>query len=107
MRIAPAALVLIPAAALFAAAAEAHSDTRRGFALTRHWCAGCHAVVPGRASTNPDAPTFRAIADERSSTAYALRVFLRTPHPSMPNFVLAPADIDEIASYIVSLKSRR
>jgi len=47
------------------------------------------------------------IAAEPSATEYSLRVFLRTPHPTMPNFVLNTDDIEDLASYIASLKTRQ
>ena len=50
---------------------------------------------------------FVDVAAEPSTTEYSLRVFLRTPHPTMPNFVLNATDIEDIASYIVSLKPSR
>ena len=33
-----------------------------------------------------------------------LRVFLRTPHRDMPNFILAEEETDNIIAYIHSLK---
>ena len=39
-----------------------------------------------------------------SATNMSLRVFLRTPHPSMPNLVLQPDDVDDLVDYILSLK---
>jgi cytochrome c len=85
----------------------AMADLRRGRALAEQWCSRCHAVAPNEAARDPDAPDFADVSAERSATAYGLRVFLRTPHATMPNFILDPDDIDDIASYIVSLKRRR
>jgi mono/diheme cytochrome c family protein len=62
---------------------------------------------PKESSPNAKAPSFSAIALEPSATEYALHVFLRTPHPTMPNFVLQPDDIDDIVSYVVSLKPKK
>ncbi len=83
---------------------EAKADARRGRALAEQWCSQCHAVAPNEAAGDPAAPDFPEIAQEPSATAYALRVFLRTPHATMPNFILAPDDIEDIVSYILSLK---
>jgi BolA family transcriptional regulator, general stress-responsive regulator len=33
----------------------------------------------------------------------AIKVFLRSPHPSMPNFILSSEEIDSLAAYIHSL----
>ena len=37
-------------------------------------------------------------------TATALRVWLQTSHPTMPNIMLAPNDMDNVVAYILSLK---
>jgi mono/diheme cytochrome c family protein len=76
----------------------------RGEVLAQQWCSQCHGVRPNEASANPKAPSFSAIASESSATEYSLRVFLKTPHPTMPNFKLQPDDIDELVSYVLSLK---
>jgi hypothetical protein len=36
----------------------------------------------------------------------SLRAFLMTPHPSMPNYRLAPQEIDDVVTYILSLRRR-
>ena len=81
----------------------ASADARRGQALAEEWCSSCHAVAPN-AARNPAAPAFAEIAAEPSATEYGLRVFLRTPHATMPNFVLKPNEIDDIVSYIRALR---
>jgi cytochrome c len=88
------------------AATGASADATRGKALVQQGCASCHAVEPGQQSPNPKAPTFSAIAGEPSTTAYGLHVFLQTTHATMPNFVINPDDIDDIVSYILSLKAK-
>ncbi len=85
----------------------AKADATRGQALSEQWCAQCHGVRPGMSSSNAKAPTFSAIALEPSATEYSLRTFLRTPHSTMPNFILKPDDIDDIVEYIVSLKPQK
>jgi cytochrome c len=84
----------------------AKAETARGQALAEQWCAQCHGVRPHEASANPKAPSFSAIAAESSATEYALRVFLKTPHPTMPNFKLQPDDIDDLVGYLLSLKPK-
>jgi mono/diheme cytochrome c family protein len=85
---------------------EAKADARRGRVFAEQWCSECHAVAPNDAAGDPAAPDFPEIAEEPSATAYALRVFLRTPHVTMPNFILVPDDIEDIISYILSLRRR-
>jgi mono/diheme cytochrome c family protein len=92
---------------VFLARDDARADAARGHVLSEQWCAQCHGVRPGMSSSNPKAPSFPAIALEPSATEYSLRTFLRTPHPTMPNFILKPDDIDDIVDYIISLKTRK
>ena len=89
---------------LFACTRETNANPYRGRILAQQWCAQCHGVPPNELSADANAPSFSAIAQEPSATEYALRVFLRTPHPTMPNFVLKPHDVDDLVSYIVSLR---
>ena len=39
-----------------------------------------------------------------STTSVALKVFLKTPHATMPNIILSEAEIDALAAYILSLR---
>ena len=52
------------------------------------WPSGGAAVprhAADQASPGQGAPSFSQIAAEPSATEMSLRVFLRTPHPTMPN----------------------
>jgi mono/diheme cytochrome c family protein len=98
--------VLILAAAV-ATIGEARADAGRGAALAERWCSQCHGVRPNEASAEPKTPSFSEIAAEPSATEPSLRVFLRTPHPTMPNFILQPGDIDDLVNYILSMKPAR
>jgi mono/diheme cytochrome c family protein len=89
------------------AASHAKADAARGQVLAEQWCSQCHGVHPNEASANPKSPTFPAIAAEASITENSLRVFLRTPHSTMPNIMLKPDDTDDIVEYLLSLKLRR
>src|ERR1051325_4819504 len=86
---------------------NARADAARGLALAERWCSQCHGVRPNDASLTPKVPTFPAITAEPSATNPSLRVFLRTPHASMPNLILQPDDIDDLVDYILSLKPAR
>ena len=89
------------------AAGDAQGAAPRGESLAQSWCSQCHAVKPDQSSANPAAPRFSDVAAEPSMTEYALRAFLKTPHPTMPNIMMKPDDLDDIVSYILSLKPRR
>jgi mono/diheme cytochrome c family protein len=100
------------AVALVATAAVAHAedgDAAAGHAFARNACQPCHAVeaelrkprriVIGRA--------FRDVANTSGMTATAIRVFLRTSHPKMPNPILTLEGRDDVIAYILSLRVPR
>jgi mono/diheme cytochrome c family protein len=88
------------------AIAQEFGDAQAGRDFAREVCAVCHAVE-GEAvgSPHPDAPNFRRIAIEPGMTATAISVILRTPHRQMPDLVLSPDEIRDVAAYILTLKN--
>lgn len=107
LRRATGAAFMVSALAASAAVCEARADAARGLALAERWCSECHGVRPNQASRTAKIPTFPEIAAEPSATEMSLRVFLRTAHPSMPNLVLQPDDLDDLVDYIMSMKPAR
>lgn len=86
-------------------AAAQSADPSIGRRLAETSCAACHRID---ASSPPKtaslaAPSFVAISRMPSTTELAIKVFLRTSHKSMPNFILTPEEIDSVAAYIVGL----
>ncbi len=83
-------------------------DPAAGARLVRADCAACHAVGadPDTRSPDPRAPRFLDVARMPSTTELSIKVFLRSSHRNMPNFILSPEEIDGIASYILSLKKK-
>jgi mono/diheme cytochrome c family protein len=82
-------------------------DVTRGGELAQRWCRECHAI--GRDEKErvyTEVPTFAEIAQLPSTTEVSLRAFLQTPHPNMPNIMLAPDEIDELVAYILDLKEK-
>src|SRR5215213_7074105 len=100
-------LALVGVLTAWAAIGEARADPARGLALAERWCAQCHGVRPNQASPGQGAPSFSQIAAEPSVTEMSLRVFLRTPHPTMPNLILGPDELDDLVGYILSMKPAR
>ena len=87
-------------------AAQETGDPKKGAALARSVCAQCHAVRNGELrSPNPMAPSFSNVAKAPGMTDRALRVWLQSSHPTMPNFILTDDDRNNIIVYILSLKS--
>jgi cytochrome c len=104
------AAVVVLAALLFvrlhnASAATLPPDSASpGHRLADAWCKQCHAIEPGTSGTANTAPDFPAIANQPSTTALSLKVFLKTSHRSMPNLMIAPDQADDLVDYIISLK---
>jgi cytochrome c len=94
-------LALAVMAGTAAVAQEMHGDVAVGRRLAERWCASCHQLA---GTVKEPAASFPQIARMPSTTALALRVFLRTSHPTMPNVTLTPADTDDLVAFILSLK---
>ena len=99
----------IIAAMIWATASGAQAaqvgSAQQGLRLARETCAQCHLVDKGAGrSTNPNAPTFEAIANTPGLTTAALAVALQTSHSTMPNLVIKGDDANDIIAYILSLK---
>jgi cytochrome c2 len=95
------------AATAFNAAAQ-EGDIARGHAFAREACKMCHVVEPEEEAprTLDIGPAFRAIANTPGMTATALRVFLTSSHPKMPNLILKPDRTADVIAYILSLRDR-
>lgn len=89
-----------------AALPQDRGDVGQGHMFAEQICAQCHAVEPGQTrSPNRAAPAFPNIVASPGLTATAIRVWLQTPHPTMPNIVLNNSEKDNIVAYLVSLKA--
>jgi len=94
-----------PAAAADTLPTPAPTDIEQGQAVARAWCAGCHQVEPGGKEPFAEVPSFVAVARMPSTTGSALRAFLSTPHPNMPQVKLKASELDAIIAYVLSLKN--
>jgi mono/diheme cytochrome c family protein len=95
------ALVLAPSAW----AQTPTGDAAMGHMFARDLCAQCHIVEdPQTPPASIGAPTFFDIANNPAITVMSLKAFLMTPHDRMPNFVIGRGDIDNVISYILSLR---
>ena len=87
-----------------AAETQEAGNVEAGHAYAKKVCAECHAVERGETEIlNP--PSFQIVADSPGITERALAVWLRNPHPNMPDFILQQADMENVIAYIMSLKS--
>ena len=94
-----------------AAAVGAHAqdgDVGAGHAFAREACNACHMVEAKQKKPRRIVigPAFRDIANTRGMTTTALRVFLTTSHPKMPNLILTSEEIADVSAYILSLRHR-
>jgi cytochrome c len=99
-------------AALVATTLSAHAqdgEIAAGHSFARAACSACH-VVDAEHEGPPRriyiAPGFRNIANRPGMTATALRVFLTTSHPKMPNPIVTTEQLADVIAYILSLRSQ-
>jgi mono/diheme cytochrome c family protein len=85
--------------------APAADSVSEGYRLAGAWCKTCHAIEPQMRAASDQAPSFWAIANRHGTTALSLKVFLKTSHQNMPNLVISPDEADDLADYILSLKT--
>jgi mono/diheme cytochrome c family protein len=88
-----------------ALATEDVGDPQAGFDYAKRVCSVCHAISAEQ-SPNPKAPRFREVADTPGITGTALRVWMETSHPTMPNIIVEKDDMLNVIAYILSLKGR-
>jgi mono/diheme cytochrome c family protein len=69
-------------------------------------CSSCHRVADGQPAPVQNVPSFIDIANMPSTTALSLKVFLRSNHKRMPNFIISNSDADDVIDYILRLKQR-
>lgn len=87
---------------------ERETAVSRGYAYADAACASCHALLPGKIlSPHPAAPSFQDVADTPGMTRTAFNVWLHSPHPSMPNYIVEPDRVDDLWAYVASLKEPR
>jgi mono/diheme cytochrome c family protein len=82
-------------------AGEAPAGLLRGEAISKQWCAACHAVPGAEQNTMSDgAPSFGEIASEPRITDSWLRGWLINPHGNMPNLSLTRDEIEDVITYL-------
>ena len=97
-----AVLVLVLALAVVWTRPAAAFDAEAGRLLAERWCSACHAVE--QRSGADQAPTFEAIARDPLKSSNWVRVWLMTPHPTMPDMTLSRAEVEALIAYLRSLE---
>ena len=88
-----------------ATAADPVGDPQAGYDYAARVCSGCHGIS-AEPSPLPKATRFREVADRPGMTGIALRVWMETSHPTMPNIVVAKQDMLNVIAYILDLRDR-
>lgn len=87
--------------------AQSVTDVAAGRQLAGKSCSKCHLVTSqSDHGTVVGAPTFTAIANDRSTSVQSLRDFFERPHYGMQDLHLSRVEIDDIAAYILSLRHK-
>jgi mono/diheme cytochrome c family protein len=97
------ALLTILALALVAAH-PARADAQKGAQLARQWCANCHIIDGKPAGTVTQGPPSFPMIARSGMGSDQLRAFLSHPHGAMPDLALTRAEIDDLISYIDTLR---
>lgn len=89
------------------AAAALTPAEQRGFVFVQTNCAQCHAVGRFGASPLAIAPPFRTLHESYpvEDLAEALAEGIVVGHPTMPQFQLDPAQIDDVIAYLRTLET--
>jgi mono/diheme cytochrome c family protein len=99
------AVAAVIASTVVVVSSDARADARTGELFAQRWCSQCHAVKPNQLSPKPQTPRFSDLARDPAVNEHWLRTSLRTtPHRGMPKIKLKPKDLDDIVSYILSLR---
>ena len=95
------ALVLSP----WAAQAQ-EGRVQRGMTFAQTNCAQCHAIGRFGDSPIPEAPPFRTLHTRYpvEDLAEAFAEGITTGHPTMPQFQLDPAQINDLIAYLESVQ---
>lgn len=98
-------LCLVLTCASSAAMAQS-GRVQRGFTFAQTNCSQCHAIGRVGESPIPEAPPFRTLHTRYpvEDLAEAFAEGITTGHPSMPQFQLDPAQINDLLAYLQSIQ---
>lgn len=97
-------LLVGAASALPIAVLAQPGERAAGRRLATEFCGECHQSRPSFPTLYRFPPSLEEIAKLPSTTRLSLRVFLRSNHKRMPDFIISKPDADDIIEYILSLK---
>jgi mono/diheme cytochrome c family protein len=89
------------------AATDSPGNPGFGRGLANDLCGDCHIVSPDQeASGGRLGPNLVERARDPEITELALRSYLQTTHPVMPNIMLSQQQTDDIIAYLLTFKER-
>jgi cytochrome c len=102
----PLTLVCVVLACASSAAMAQSGRVQRGFTFAQTNCSQCHAIGRVGESPVPEAPPFRTLHTRYpvEDLAEAFAEGITTGHPSMPQFQLDPAQINDLLAYLNSIQ---
>ena len=78
-----------------------------GVKYAKERCAECHNITSRNpVNTASGAPTFYAIANASGSSWTKLSFWMLSSHPKMPGLMIETQDLDNVITYILSLKDQ-
>ena len=100
------ALLCLVLACTSSAATAQSGRVQRGFTFAQTNCSQCHAIGRVGESPIPEAPPFRTLHTRYpiEDLAEAFAEGITTGHPSMPQFQLDPAQINDLLAYLNSIQ---
>jgi mono/diheme cytochrome c family protein len=102
-------LTMLAAAVVLSSGAAHGADIASGLESARKLCVNCHVVEPkgsAQKALTAGIPSFMAIANKDGQSEGKLKAFMLDPHPPMPQVQLTTHELDNLASYILSLKGK-
>ncbi|AWK88690.1 c-type cytochrome [Azospirillum thermophilum] len=88
-----------------AAAPDGPGTPAFGRRLAKEACSECHIVAPDQEDEGKwPAPNLMDRMRNPAITEMALRSYLQTSHPIMPNIRLSPEQTDDIVAYLLTFK---
>ena len=80
-------------------------DIDAGQAYAERRCAECHDIsARNPMTTATGAPTFHQIANAPGVSHTSLSAWLLSSHPKMPGLMIERSDLDDVITFILSLK---
>ncbi len=83
----------------------AMNGAERGKALGERVCSNCHLVSDQQAKAVADVPSFREIANKPNLTEGEIMARIVIPKHPMPAIPLTKHELEDLAAYIMSLRS--